>query len=92
LGPTGLDLVIAWQLWAGLHKVDHAGVSAASDVTVVVVVFFGHADGEEQAARNPGVDGASAMASPRSGFRGWTRGQWTVECIERVRRFFRAKA
>jgi hypothetical protein len=30
-----------------LQKVDCAGVSTASDMTVVVVMFFGHSDGEE---------------------------------------------
>jgi hypothetical protein len=32
----------------------------------VVALFFGHLDDEEQAAGDPDVDGASAMATPRS--------------------------
>jgi hypothetical protein len=55
------------------RRVDCAGVSTASDVAAVVALFFGHLDGEGQAAGNPRVDGASAIASPRSrsGGRAW---------------------
>jgi hypothetical protein len=74
------------------RKVDRAGVSTASDVAVVVALFFGHLDGEGQAAGYPGVDGASAISSPRSRFGGWARGQRTVLGIGRVQGFFRAKA
>jgi hypothetical protein len=32
-------------------------------------MLFGHLDGEEKATGNPGVDGTSAMPSPRSRWR-----------------------
>jgi hypothetical protein len=55
-------------------------------------LFFGHLDGEEQAAGVLGVDDASAKASPRSCSGGWARGQLAVQVIGRVRGFFLAKA
>jgi hypothetical protein len=50
------------------RKVDRTCDSTAGVVTVVVALFVGHLDDEEQAAGDPGVDGASAMATPRSRF------------------------
>jgi hypothetical protein len=46
--------------------------STASDVAVVVVSFFGHVDGMERTVGDPGVGGASALATPRSRFEGLT--------------------
>jgi hypothetical protein len=54
--------------------VDYAGISTVSDVAVVVALFFGNLDGEEQAARVLGVDDALAKASPRSCSGGRARG------------------
>jgi hypothetical protein len=39
--------------------VDRAGVSTASNMATVVALFFGHLDGEEQAAGYPGGDGVA---------------------------------
>jgi hypothetical protein len=63
-------------------------VSTASDIMVVVALFFGHLDGEEQVAGVLGVDDASAKASPGSCSGGRARGQWAVQVIGRVRGFF----
>ena len=41
------------------------GVSSTSGMAVVMVLIFGHEDGEEWATGDPGVGGASAMATPR---------------------------
>jgi len=48
-----------WTPERRLWKVDCTGDSPASDVAVVVALFFGHVDGEEQAAGVSGVDGGS---------------------------------
>jgi hypothetical protein len=55
-------------------------------------MFFGHLDGKEQKAGNLEIDGASAMASPRSCSRGWTQGQWALQYIGCVQGFFYVKA
>jgi hypothetical protein len=47
------------------RKVDHA-YALASDVAVVMIVFFGNLGGNEQATRDHGGGGASAITSPRS--------------------------
>lgn len=60
-------------------KVDCAVGSTASNVAVVVVSLFGHEDGVERTAGDPGVDKASALATPRSCFGNLTRGQRAAE-------------
>jgi hypothetical protein len=52
----------------------------ASDVVGVVVVFFGHLDGEEQVLGDPGADGV-ILASPRSPSPGLARGHLAVRDI-----------
>jgi hypothetical protein len=54
--------------------VDCTGVLVASDVAVVVVLFFGHLDGDERAAGDPGIDDTSVLAPPRSRSGGQARG------------------
>jgi hypothetical protein len=44
------------------------------DVAVVMLYLFGHVDGEERAARNPGGNGASEMVAPGSRFGSLTWG------------------
>jgi hypothetical protein len=42
------------------------GCSTASDAAVVMALLFGHGDGEERVAGDPGVGDVSAKASPRA--------------------------
>jgi hypothetical protein len=63
----------------------------AGVVTAVVALFVGHLDDEEQAAGDPGVDSASAMATSRSRYEGHARRNGLSD-LSRVRRFFWAKA
>jgi hypothetical protein len=51
-------------------------------------MFFGHLDGKEQTTGNLEIDGASAMASPRTCSRGRTQGQWALQDIGCVQGFF----
>jgi hypothetical protein len=46
--------------------------STVGVVAVVVALFVGHLD-DKEAAGDPGVDGASAMATPRSRYEGQAR-------------------
>jgi hypothetical protein len=52
--------------------------SMTSDVAVVMVFLFGSMGGEEWAAGDPRVDGASAISAPRLCPGGLARWQWTV--------------
>jgi hypothetical protein len=54
-----------------LRKVDCTDGSTASDVAAVFL--FGHVDGVERTVGDPGVGGASALATPRSWFGDLTR-------------------
>ena len=74
------------------RKVDRADGSTASDVAAVVVCLLGHVDGVEQMVGDPGVDGASVLAAPRSWFGDLTREQRAVEFSGAVEGFFRTKA
>lgn len=47
-------------------KVDCTDGSTAGNVVVVVVSLFGYEDGVERTVGDPGVGGASALATPRS--------------------------
>jgi hypothetical protein len=68
------------------RKVDCAGGSTAGNVAVVVVSPFGHGDGEEQTMGDPGVGGASALATPRScfGSLAWGLGRLSFGCGVRM--------
>ena len=55
-----------------LREVDCTAGSTATGVAVVMAYLFGHAGVEERAQGDPGVDGASAKAAPRSRFGGRT--------------------
>jgi hypothetical protein len=57
------------------RKVDCAGGSSASDVAAVVVLIFGHVDGEERTLGDSGVGGVTASAAPRSCVDSLIRGQ-----------------
>jgi hypothetical protein len=46
--------------------------STASNVEVLVVSLFGLVDDVKRTVSDPGVGGASALATPRSRFRGLT--------------------
>jgi hypothetical protein len=82
----------AWiQGWRP-RKVDYMDNSMASDVAMVVVSHFGHVDDMEWTVRDPGVDGASILAAPRSWFGSLTRGQRAAEFSRAVQGYFRAKA
>jgi hypothetical protein len=59
----------------------------ASDVVAAVVSLFGHVDGMERTVEDPGVGDASALAAPRSRFRGLTRRQRAAEFRERSEDF-----
>jgi hypothetical protein len=69
------------------RKVDCAGVSAASDVAVVMTLLFGHVDGEKRVVGAPGVGGVSTKSTPRSCSGSLTRWRWVVRstgCGEKV--------
>jgi hypothetical protein len=57
-----------------------------------VVSLFSHVDGVEWTVGVPGVAGASALAAPRSCFRGLTWGQQAARASGAVRGFFWVKA
>jgi hypothetical protein len=67
---TGTEEPYMRQPW----KLDRASDSTTVDVAVVIVFLFGHMDGEERAARNPGGNGASGMVAPGSRFGSLTWG------------------
>jgi hypothetical protein len=62
-------------------KVDCAVGSTAGNVAVVVVSLFGHEDGVERTAGDPGVGGTSAVAAPRSWFGNLPMGQRAAEFL-----------
>lgn len=74
----------SWMPGRRPWKADYADGSTASNATVVVVLLFGHVGGEERAAGEPGVGGASVVTAPRSrhgglvcwqqAVRGWREG------------------
>jgi hypothetical protein len=54
--------VRSWMPRRRPRKVDCTGDSTASDVAVVMALFFGRVDDEERAAGDPGIGGASAFS------------------------------
>jgi hypothetical protein len=63
--PYGVLSFPRWALDVGAVTSEGGllGISMASNMAIVVAIFFGYLDGEEQDLRDPAVDGVSAIVT-----------------------------